>query len=222
MLRSHRKLRNFYRFITSDTDQTSLKIPKKFTRDHRKQILLNNNVLLIVSDDKVWSLGWTVSDNGKLWLQKGWPEFYQHYCLNFGHLLHFKHLGKSIFHVRIFDPRYQELYNLQPEKNIKNNRSFKVTVRESYLESSMLYVPVRFYRRYLSGNKKSVRCVLQMAQGGSWGGVKCRVYDGYAKLCGQNWKRFSDENHLCVGDVCVFELINAVENVMRVTVSRAC
>ncbi|KAJ0494930.1 putative transcription factor B3-Domain family [Helianthus annuus] len=135
-MRSHRKLRNFYRFITSDTDQTCLKIPKKFTRDHRKQILLNNNVLIIVSDDK--------------------------------------------------------------------------------------YVPVRFYRRYLSSKKKGVRCVLQMAQGGSWGGVKCRVYEGYAKLCGQNWKRFSDENHLCVGDVCVFELINAVEKVMRVTISRAC
>ncbi|MFS8033411.1 putative transcription factor B3-Domain family [Helianthus anomalus] len=263
-MRSHRKLRNFYRFITSDTDQTGLKIPKKFTKDHRKQILLNNNVLLIVSDDKVWHLGWTVSDDGKLWLQKGWPEFHKHYCLKFGHLLVFKHLGKSKFHVRIFDPGYIELYNLKPEKEIENKRSFTVTVRYAYLRSSMLvmilslvfrrvylysfrsshsvfcflfffffffcvcvcvlqYVPVRFYRRCLGGYKKNVRCVLQMAQGGSWGGVNCRVVNkSRAGLYGQNWKKFSDENHLGLGDVCVFELINDVENVMKVTISRAC
>ncbi|KAF5779383.1 putative transcription factor B3-Domain family [Helianthus annuus] len=222
-MRSHRKLRNFYRFITSDTDQTGLKIPKKFTKDHRKQILLNNNVLLIVSDDKVWHLGWTVSDDGKLWLQKGWPEFHKHYCLKFGHLLVFKHLGKSKFHVRIFDPGYIELYNLQPEKEIESKRSFTVTVRYAYLRSSMLYVPVRFYRRCLGGYKKNVRCVLQMAQGGSWGGVNCRVVNkSRAGLYGQNWKKFSDENHLGLGDVCVFELINDVENVMKVTISRAC
>ncbi|KAK9053204.1 hypothetical protein SSX86_029836 [Deinandra increscens subsp. villosa] len=92
-----RMLRNFFRFITSDTiDQCRLKIPKKFTREHRQKILMND-VSLIVSDDKVWPLGLVVSGDGSLWLQKGWPEFQQHYSLKIGHLLFFDHLGKIHF-----------------------------------------------------------------------------------------------------------------------------
>ncbi|KAD3640940.1 hypothetical protein R6Q59_003577 [Mikania micrantha] len=228
--------RNFFRFIT--TDQSSLKIPKKFTRDHRKQILLNN-ALLIVSDDKVWPVVSTLSGDGKLWLQKGWPEFQQHYRLKFGHLLFFDHLGKSVFHVRIFDPSYQEIYNIPPQKYLKlekeivvqsasrnrahkDNPCFSVTIRNSYLQSSIAYAPVRFCRRYLRGDQKLAICVLQMSGGRKWGPVNCRIYKNYANLCGENWKKFSEENHLGVGDVCLFELINELENVMEVTISRAC
>ncbi|KAI3713072.1 hypothetical protein L1987_71643 [Smallanthus sonchifolius] len=179
-MRSRRKPRNFFRFITSD-NISSLNIPKKFTKQHRKQILLND-VLLIVSDDKVWPLGWMISGDGKLRLQKGWPEFHEHYCLKFGHLLYFTHMGKSIF----------------------------------------LYAPVRFCRRYLVGYRKVGSCVLRMSNGGRWGPVNCRVFETYARLCGESWTKFSDENRLCVGDVCVFELVNDVEKVMNVTISRAC
>ncbi|KAK9064313.1 hypothetical protein SSX86_015693 [Deinandra increscens subsp. villosa] len=254
---SRRKLRNFFRFITSD--QCILKIPKKFTREHREQILLND-VVLIVSDDKVWPLGLMVSGDGKLWLHNGWPEFQQHYSLKFGHLLVFDHLGKSVFHVRIFDPSYQEMYNLPPVKYIKpeneidqseirenegkiytigraedsGKRAFEssksskskkpfyaATIRDSYLRASRVYAPVPFCRRYLIDNQKDGSCVLQMSGGRKWGPVNCRVYKTYGRLCGANWKKFSDENHLGVGDVCVFRLINDVKKVMKVTIYRA-
>ncbi|KAI3813332.1 hypothetical protein L1987_18052 [Smallanthus sonchifolius] len=219
-MRPRRKPRNFFRFITSD-NSSSLNIPTKFTREHRKQILLND-VLLIVSDDKVWPLGWMVSGDGKLWLQKGWPEFHDHYCLKFGHILYFTHMGKSIFHVRIFDPSYQEIYNFPPKKYLKSFPSYSVTIRASYLRGSIVYAPVGFCRRYLVGDRKVGSCVLRMSNGGRWGPVNCRVFETYARLCGKSWRKFSDENRLCVGDVCVFELINDVEKVMNVTISRAC
>ncbi|KAI3699636.1 hypothetical protein L2E82_44060 [Cichorium intybus] len=44
-----------------------------------------------------------ISSDGELWLQKGWPEFADHYSLKSGYLLVFDHHGKSVFHVRIFD-----------------------------------------------------------------------------------------------------------------------
>ncbi|XP_076929059.1 B3 domain-containing protein REM5-like [Bidens hawaiensis] len=209
-----RNPRHFVRFITSD--QTCLKIPKTFIEDNRKQILLNP-VLLIVSDDKVWPVGWTVTGDGKVWLQKGWLEFSEYYYLKFGHLLRFKHVGKSIFHVKIFNPRYEQVFEYQPD-----NRCFSVTVRDSYLQSSWLYVPVNFCRTYLTGyHQDEVRCVLETSHGGRWGEVDCRVFKSFGKLCGQNWKKFSYENSLGAGDVCEFELINAAERVMKVTISRA-
>ena len=44
-----------------------------------------------------------ISGDGKLWLQKGWPEFAEHYCLKTGYLLIFNHVAKSVFRVCIFD-----------------------------------------------------------------------------------------------------------------------
>ncbi|KAJ9564247.1 hypothetical protein OSB04_000213 [Centaurea solstitialis] len=100
---SRRKPTNFYSVILSGNfNKTSIRIPNRFIRGHRKKILLND-VVLIVSDEKVWHSGWMVSGDGKLWLQKGWPEFAHHYRIRYGHLLLFKHLGKSVFRVTIFD-----------------------------------------------------------------------------------------------------------------------
>lgn len=83
------------------------------------------------------------------------------------------------------------------------------------------YVPVKFCRRYLTGYNKRAKCVLETSHGGRWGEVDCMVFEYFGKLCGQNWKKFSDENRLGVGDVCEFELISAVEKVMKVTISKA-
>ncbi|KAI3665745.1 hypothetical protein L6452_44375 [Arctium lappa] len=116
---SRRKPRNFYTVILSDTiNKTNLRIPNQFIKAHRKQILLND-VVLIVSDDKAWHFRWTISGDGKLYLQKGWPEFANHYRIAYGHLLLFKHLGKSIFHVSIFDSSNCEIDYSPPFKSPK-------------------------------------------------------------------------------------------------------
>ncbi|KAI3699638.1 hypothetical protein L2E82_44062 [Cichorium intybus] len=296
-MRSCRKPHNFYRLILSDdVNKISIRIPNKFTREHRKNIL-SSNVLIIVSDDKVWSLGLMISGDGKLWLQQGWPEFAEHYRLKSGHLLLFNHQGKSVFHVRIFDQSSCEINYPPPEKSpmsendidrplteddqrmamaetenclinpfsfeiqfssfliiiffrfvntvlasekgneldeqrsrkraLEAAKSFKsdnpfysVTIKASYF--NWVYAPVPFMRRYLlNDDDKCVDCVLQVSDGEILGPVTCRDHNTYGKLCGDNWRKFCDQNNLSVGDVCVFELINEMKKVLKVAIFRA-
>lgn len=49
--------------------------------------------------------------------------------------------------------------------------------------------------------------------------VKCTDYVTSGRL-GTNWKKFSDDNHLKVGDVCVFELVNETKKELKVTIIR--
>ncbi|KVI02636.1 B3 DNA binding domain-containing protein [Cynara cardunculus var. scolymus] len=136
---SRRKPTNFYRVtLSGNVNKTSLRIPNRFIRGHRKQILLND-VLLIVSDDKVWRLGWMISGDGKLWIQKGWPEFAKHYRIGYGHLLLFKHMGKSIFHVSIFDSSSCEINYLSPSKSPKLQKGIDRSVtQDDQIEGKIL------------------------------------------------------------------------------------
>ncbi|KAJ9564098.1 hypothetical protein OSB04_000064 [Centaurea solstitialis] len=208
--------------------QNTLRIPKRFIRGHRKKILLND-VVVIVSDDKVWNFGWMISGDGKLWFQKGWPEFAHHYRIRYGHLLVFKHLGKSVFHVTIFDStnfddidQYDEIEvdNMGLEKGEERSSaksfkaeypSYKIVIRPSYTRNWGLIVPLDFMRRYLTCDKDHVTCVLEMSNGRKWGPIECRNYKTFGKLYGDNLKKFYDDNHVGVGDVCVFQLIDEIE-----------
>ncbi|KAJ9564418.1 hypothetical protein OSB04_000384 [Centaurea solstitialis] len=305
---SRRKPTNFYSVILSvNVNKNTLRIPKRFIRGHRKKILLND-VVVIVSDDKVWNFGWMISGDGKLWFQKGWPEFAHHYRIRYGHLLVFKHLGKSVFHVTIFDSTNCEIdYPPPPSKKPKLNKeiyqvddidqydeievdnlglekgeeqssaksfkseypSYKIVIRPSYtrnwgLPSGLAHgaapipavtpprctgmgpvwgvsgsgkadvalrwqpiqvvwviVPLDFMRRYLTCDKDHVTCVLEMSNGRKWGPIECRNYKTFGKLYGDNLKKFYDDNHVGVGNVCVFQLIDEIEKVLKVTISRA-
>ena len=74
----------------------------------------------------------------------------------------------------------------------------------------------------MSSNEECVNCVLEVANGRKQGRIKCRGYSkyGYGRMYGDNLKKFRDENRLVVGDACVFELINEVEHVLKVTIFR--
>ncbi|GKB34933.1 DNA-binding pseudobarrel domain-containing protein [Tanacetum coccineum] len=94
---------------------------------------------------------------------------------------------------------------------------YKVTIKDSYNRSKKLHVPMWFFRRYLSSNEECVKCVLKVANGKKWGPIKCRGYNkySYGRMYGDKLKKFCDENHLVVGDACVFELINKVKHVYK-------
>ncbi|PWA64545.1 DNA-binding pseudobarrel domain-containing protein [Artemisia annua] len=214
------------------------KIPKNFTEEHREKILLND-VTLIVSDDKAWPFGLMVSCDGNIWLQKGWPEFAQHYRLKIGHLLLFKHLGKSVFHVRIFKERFSApIKSHKPAK--ENDPSFQETKGKSKTDLSSEnrdkhrptnYKALEAAKAFMADNPNSyileitasyTRTSGLMSNGRKWGPIKCKAYNkyNYGRMYGDNLKKFRDENRLVVGDACVFELINEVEHVLKVTIFR--
>ncbi|XP_063942950.1 B3 domain-containing transcription factor VRN1-like [Daucus carota subsp. sativus] len=93
---------SFFKIIVSNGDQhPKLMIPKKFASIHGKN--LDDKISLKVPGGSVWPIKLKRHKN-KVWLQKGWPEFAEHYSIGFGYLLVFEYQGDSKFQVLVFDP----------------------------------------------------------------------------------------------------------------------
>ncbi|XP_071730843.1 B3 domain-containing protein REM17-like [Rutidosis leptorrhynchoides] len=202
----------------------------------------------MVSDNKNWAMGWQNSTNGQLLLQKGWPEFAEHYSIKIGQLLLFEHQGSSNFHIRIFNRNSCEITNFPFTKSfhlekeivrgavnielaLKNGSRIRAYESDSRFCSSRvtafclrsygLYLPITFARRCLTGGKKWGHCKLQTPDGRNWGLIQCNEYEKFGRIKSENWKKFCNDEHLAVGDRCVFELINEVKKVLKVTIIRA-
>nr|XP_043633513.1 B3 domain-containing transcription factor VRN1-like [Erigeron canadensis] len=111
---------NFLRIILSnDTPSTGIRLSKKFTGKHGKE--LSDKVALKLPNGDIWEVK-VKKSKGEIWLKKGWGEFVEHYGIKFGHLLMFKYEGCSIFGVVIFSSNASEIE--YPEKNINGNKKY--------------------------------------------------------------------------------------------------
>lgn len=78
------------------------------------------------------------------------------------------------------------------------------------------YLPSCFAEKHLSGVSGFIQ--LQLSDGRQWP-VRCLYKGGRAKFS-QGWYEFTLENNLGEGDVCVFEMVNARELILKVTAFR--
>ncbi|KAI3722555.1 hypothetical protein L2E82_33595 [Cichorium intybus] len=129
-MKSHRRLSlpenpvNFLKIILSDdTQSTGIRIPKKFTEKHGKNLL--ETVILKVPNGDVWRVD-VQKSRGDIWLKSGWWEFAEHYDLKYGHLLMFKYEGFSIFGVIIFDTTASEIVYPPVKKDQLRNPTTQV------------------------------------------------------------------------------------------------
>ncbi|CAL5387848.1 unnamed protein product [Camellia sinensis] len=81
----------------------------------------------------------------------------------------------------------------------------------------VLYVPANFARNHLNAALKFIE--LQVSGGKRWK-VSCFCVDGRVLNLTKGWSTFMRENHLVEGDVCVFELIQAKDDVLKVSIFR--
>lgn len=81
------------------------------------------------------------------------------------------------------------------------------------------YLPSCFAEKHLEGVSGFIKLQISDGTDGKQWPVRCLYRTGRAKLS-QGWFEFSLENNLGEGDVCVFELIEANEVVLKVTVFR--
>ncbi|KAE8651935.1 hypothetical protein Csa_006567 [Cucumis sativus] len=92
-------------------------------------------------------------------------------------------------------------------KSRRNNPSFMVTMRPSYIQTgNYLSLPRRFGEKYI---KESVDVKLEVGDGRCWRvwcGVRWAFTRRRTELKG-GWKRFAVDNELKEGDICVFELM---------------
>lgn len=82
------------------------RIPKKFVIKYGEDV--SNSVCLKLPSGLEWEVELT-RRNGKVWFEKGWPDFSKFCSLDYGDFLVFRHEGNSIFQVCIFDRSATEI-----------------------------------------------------------------------------------------------------------------
>ncbi|KAH1042571.1 hypothetical protein AAZX31_09G106300 [Glycine max] len=83
------------------------------------------------------------------------------------------------------------------------NPSFKLVMNPSFIYGDYLEIPPEFAEIYLK--KTHAVVILEVLEGRTWP-VICS-----APTITGGWHKFASENHLNVGDVCVFELIQKIQ-----------
>uniref|UniRef100_A0A5B7CCL1 TF-B3 domain-containing protein n=1 Tax=Davidia involucrata TaxID=16924 RepID=A0A5B7CCL1_DAVIN len=99
--------------------------------------------------------------------------------------------------------------------SISKYPSFKYIMRSAYLQSGYVGIPLCFVNRHMKEGTKRVK--LQISNK-SWS-VNLSIYGRGSRL-GGGWRKFARECNLGLGDVCVFELINRNDTVLKVSIFR--
>ncbi|KAI8569371.1 hypothetical protein RHMOL_Rhmol02G0273600 [Rhododendron molle] len=101
----------------------------------------------------------------------------------------------------------------------KPNNPFFRTILQPYnvRRSYFLNLPARFAKKYLHGVSESIQ--LEVSGGKQWT-VHCVRINGPVRCLGSGWRRFAKDNNLREGDVCVFELIQVEDVVLKVSIFR--
>ncbi|XP_048231464.1 uncharacterized protein LOC125370381 isoform X2 [Ricinus communis] len=84
----------------------------------------------------------------------------------------------------------------------------------------MMAIPASFAKKYFA--KQCDNAILSTVNGKTWSVVYNHdLTNGKATArLGHGWKQFASGNHLKVGDVCVFELINRTKTTLNVVIFR--
>ncbi|XP_065864238.1 B3 domain-containing transcription factor VRN1-like [Euphorbia lathyris] len=102
-----------------------------------------------------------------------------------------------------------------------NNVSFSIIIQPTHVgDDSRVAIPASFANKYLKNRRGYL--ILNSVDDKTWlVEYVCTKTRGFklARICG-GWRKFIDENHLEVGDVCVFEVINHNVTELKVVISR--
>ncbi|CAI0376835.1 unnamed protein product [Linum tenue] len=94
---------------------------------------------------------------------------------------------------------------------------FQIVLRPSDVyDGFLLHVPSRFRQQYLDGFTGNI--TLRVGSGEQWY-VQCSTSLGQSELT-KGWSQFVCENKLEEGDVCIFELVDAINIVFKVIIFR--
>ncbi|KAF8030765.1 hypothetical protein BT93_D0063 [Corymbia citriodora subsp. variegata] len=232
---------HFFKIVLSRAlESGKLGIPKSFLRRYGKD--LSGLVLLKVPGGSTWPVKLEKSDDGKVWLWKGWRGFMEHYSIGHGHLLVFKYEGDSVFHVIIFDKSTSEIdypsgiesdvsspedeFLSQKEEDVVEIEDSEGSMPCSWPSSNSLSrefgVPRPLSALGLASEFKSDHPFFKVVLRPSHvprSLVKLWSYEHRNRAClSIGWSSFVRETGLLVGDVCVFELIDRDSTVFRVSI----
>ncbi|XP_074319039.1 B3 domain-containing transcription factor VRN1-like [Silene latifolia] len=102
------------------------------------------------------------------------------------------------------------------------NPSFAIVMHPTHVTPTLNYfrmsIPLTFAAKYFT-NVQGTTGTLQNAAGDTWP-IRCNGSSPMLMKFSSGWKFFALDNKLCVDDICVFELINAVECFFKVEIIR--
>ncbi|XP_074319042.1 B3 domain-containing transcription factor VRN1-like [Silene latifolia] len=102
------------------------------------------------------------------------------------------------------------------------NPSFAMVMQPTHVAHTLnnfrLSIPSTFAAEYFT-NAQRTTGTLQNATGDTWP-IRCNGSWPTLMKFSSGWKEFALDNKLCVNDICVFELINAVEWLFKVEIMR--
>ncbi|CAN0909248.1 B3 domain-containing protein Os03g0212300 [Linum grandiflorum] len=209
--------------------------------------------ILVVNEGGLsWEMElWNDEEKGCLWLRKGFHEFAVFYSLTHGHLLLFKHLRDLQFSVRIhdgsaFEIEYpdddeedQDSCDEQDEGNFETDDEEDSDFETSHggrcpgSDTYMAGLPqaparlrnLNFYIMYMKEMAEMVG--VKVGNGEKvWEMKVSRLgkMKNSARITG-GWTQFVRDNHLQVGNVCIFNLLETAAAapgcpLFRVTISR--
>ncbi|KAK3219441.1 hypothetical protein Dsin_013411 [Dipteronia sinensis] len=112
---------HFFKVILASTlEEKKLRIPEKFVRKFRDELLAV--AAITTPDGQVWQVG-LLKEGGKIWFHHGLQDFIEYYSICVGYFLVFEYEKKSNFHVTIFDTSTFEIsypYNFEEPKKEEN------------------------------------------------------------------------------------------------------
>ncbi|CAL5324728.1 hypothetical protein CsSME_00003831 [Camellia sinensis var. sinensis] len=96
---------------------------------------------------------------------------------------------------------------------------FKVVMAPAYINGGLMNIPATFLKSYMEEDRQSVTLLVSDKPDKSWPVKLIRFKETTCKLS-QGWLKFCRENTLKTRDVCVFELVERNDFVLKVSILR--
>ncbi|KAE9466911.1 hypothetical protein C3L33_01184, partial [Rhododendron williamsianum] len=229
----------FCKVYVPDLSSHRLGIPRDFVKHFTGDLRYKSTIT--TPEKRSWHVELKEVDE-HLYFQEGWQQFVHDNSLVFGDFLIFYYGGNAQFYTKIygkngcrkkgslndaqgangdesaqkelcltFSSAIQERTRKEASKFVSEFPFFEVVMRPSYINTGLMNVPSSFHR-YMKDRHGATLVVSDR----SWPVklIKTRV-----KFC-HGWSTFCRENTLKVDDVCVFELIEKNDVVLKVSIFR--
>ncbi|XP_065869831.1 B3 domain-containing protein_Os12g40080-like isoform X2 [Euphorbia lathyris] len=102
-----------------------------------------------------------------------------------------------------------------------DNPSFSIVMQPTYISNEAVTIPASFASKYFTEQRGNI--ILNSVDGKSWTAeyVSYVIQERYrSTVIGTGWRKFVEENHLEIGDVCVFEMIDHIESKLKVVICK--
>ncbi|KAK1369528.1 hypothetical protein POM88_035626 [Heracleum sosnowskyi] len=213
---------SFLQILVKDFSKKLL-VPSKFVRLHRGT-LARKCILRPSGTQDSWPVK-TKQINNLLYFKKGWEKFAQHHSLGFGDLLVFRYAQDCEFYVDMFDK------SCCCQEKESNPKTAALEAAEDFMASSEFptfnkimqstyvgvhgYMPLKpdFAKMHLKDGRREVKIEVS---GKTWTVRVRKVRSSYRFSTG--WTHLATELALKVDDACVFELVDAEDYTLKLSI----